>query len=71
MMSIRPWRKPPGDKASRWHESCVRASVACLRKRAGLSKRIAAVLNLARFAGPTGDIDQILAEIERGPGVSQ
>lgn len=29
-------------------------------------QRIAAVLRFARFAGPTGDIDQILAEIERG-----
>ena len=29
-------------------------------------ERIAAVLRFARFDGPTGDIDQILAEIERG-----
>ena len=29
-------------------------------------QRIAAVLRFARFAGPTGDIDQLLAEIERG-----
>lgn len=29
-------------------------------------QRIAAVLRFARFEGPTGDIDQILAEIERG-----
>ncbi|MYB43193.1 MAG: antitoxin [Chloroflexi bacterium] len=29
-------------------------------------ERIAAVLRFARFAGPTGDIDQMLAEIERG-----
>lgn len=29
-------------------------------------ERIAAVLRFARFAGPTGDIDQLLAEIERG-----
>ena len=28
--------------------------------------RIAAVLRFARFSGPTGDIDEILAEIERG-----
>ncbi len=28
--------------------------------------RIAAVLRFARFSGPTGDIDQILEEIERG-----
>ncbi|MBK6849617.1 MAG: ribbon-helix-helix protein, CopG family [Proteobacteria bacterium] len=31
-------------------------------------RRIAAVLRFARFAGPSGDIDQILAEIERGRG---
>ena len=29
-------------------------------------QRIAAVLRFARFAGPTGDIDQLLGEIERG-----
>ncbi len=29
-------------------------------------ERIAAVLRYARFAGPTGDIDQLLSEIERG-----
>lgn len=29
-------------------------------------RRIAAVLRFARFAGPTGDIDQLLEEIERG-----
>ena len=29
-------------------------------------QRIAAVLRFARFAGPTGDIDQLLFEIERG-----
>ena len=29
-------------------------------------ERIAAVLRFARFAGPTGDIDQVLAEIGRG-----
>ena len=29
-------------------------------------ERIASVLRYARFAGPTGDIDQVLAEIERG-----
>jgi hypothetical protein len=28
--------------------------------------RIAAVLRFARFAGPTGDIDQMLDDIERG-----
>jgi len=33
-------------------------------------RRIAAVLRFARFAGPTGDIDQILEEIERGRGVA-
>jgi hypothetical protein len=32
--------------------------------------RIAAVLRFARFAGPTGDIDQILEEIERGRGLT-
>lgn len=31
--------------------------------------RIAAVLRFARFAGPTGDVDGILAEIERGRGL--
>ena len=30
------------------------------------AERIAAVLRFARFSGPTGDIDQILEEIERG-----
>ena len=29
-------------------------------------QRIAAVLRFARFTGPTGDIDQLLSEIERG-----
>ena len=29
-------------------------------------QRIAAVLRFARFAGPTGDIAQMLGEIERG-----
>ena len=33
-------------------------------------QRIAAVLRFARFAGPTGDIDQLLAEIERGRGLA-
>ena len=29
-------------------------------------ERIAGVLRFARFAGPTGDIDRILAEIDQG-----
>lgn len=29
-------------------------------------ERIAAVLRFARFEGPTGDIDRVLAEIEHG-----
>lgn len=33
-------------------------------------ERIAAVLRFARFAGPTGDIDQLLNEIERGRGLA-
>jgi len=32
--------------------------------------RIAAVLRFARFVGPTGDIDEILADIERGRGLA-
>ncbi len=31
-------------------------------------ERIAAVLRFARFSGPTGDIEQILQEIEQGRG---
>lgn len=31
-------------------------------------RRIAAVLRYARYSGPTGDIDEVLAEIERGRG---
>ena len=31
-------------------------------------RRIAAILTFARFAGPTGDIEQVLQEIERGRG---
>ena len=37
-----------------------------LRRTVAAEQRIAAVLRFARFAGPTGDIDQLLAEIERG-----
>ena len=33
------------------------------------NERIAAVLRFARFAGPTGDIDQMLNDIERGRAV--
>jgi hypothetical protein len=33
-------------------------------------RRIAAVLRFARFHGPTGGIDEILADIERGRGLS-
>ena len=33
-------------------------------------QRIAAVLRFARFTGPTGDIDQLLEEIERGRGAA-
>ncbi len=29
-------------------------------------QRIAAVLRFARFTGPTGDIEQLMGEIERG-----
>jgi len=29
-------------------------------------RRIAAVLRFARYSGPTGEIDDVLAEIERG-----
>lgn len=35
-------------------------------EREAVERRIAAVLRFARFAGPTGDIDQLLTEIERG-----
>ena len=31
-------------------------------------RRIAAVLRYARFSGPTGEIEDVLAEIERGRG---
>lgn len=33
-------------------------------------QRIAAVLRFARFAGPTGEIEQVLDEIERGRGLA-
>ena len=33
-------------------------------------RRIAAVLRFARFAGPTGDVQQLLAEIDRGRGLA-
>ncbi len=33
------------------------------------AERIAAVLRFARFSGPTGEIEQILAEIEEGRGL--
>lgn len=32
--------------------------------------RIAAVLRFARFAGPTGDIDTILSDVDRGRGLA-
>lgn len=32
--------------------------------------RIAAILRFARFAGPTGSIDELLADIERGRGLA-
>jgi hypothetical protein len=31
-----------------------------------VAERIAAILRFARFEGPTGDIDELLADIERG-----
>lgn len=50
----------------------VRESIRRMLSEEGeIEQRIAAVLNFARSAGPTGDIDQILAEIERGRSVSQ
>ncbi|MEX0784446.1 MAG: antitoxin [Dehalococcoidia bacterium] len=33
-------------------------------------QRIAAVLRFARFAGPTGDIHELLGDIERGRGLA-
>ncbi len=33
-------------------------------------QRIAAVLRFARFSGPTGEIEQILDEIERGRNIA-
>ena len=39
---------------------------ACL----SVEERLRAVLRFARFEGPTGDIDRMLAEIERGRGLS-
>ena len=33
-------------------------------------ERIAAILRFARFAGPTGDIEEVLAEIEEGRGLT-
>jgi hypothetical protein len=32
-------------------------------------RRVAEVLRFARFAGPTGDIEQLLREIDQGRGV--
>ena len=32
-------------------------------------ERIAAILRFARFSGPSADIDEILADIERGRGL--
>jgi hypothetical protein len=31
-------------------------------------RRIAAILRFARFSGPTGNIEELLADIERGRG---
>ena len=47
----------------------VRESLRCTLaegQQAAPEQRIAEVLRFARFAGPTGDIDQLLAEIGRG-----
>jgi hypothetical protein len=33
-------------------------------------RRIAAVLRFARYGGPTGDVEQLLEEIERGRGLT-
>ena len=33
-------------------------------------QRIAAILRFARFAGPTGDIDQLLEQIKQGRGLT-
>ncbi len=60
------------EEASRRHEPVAQIVRESLRrtlaevKEPTADQRIAAVLRFARFAGPTGDIDQLLDEIERG-----
>jgi hypothetical protein len=54
-----------GKSLSRVVRDSLRRTVAEESQEA-LEERIAAVLRFARFAGPTGDIDQLLSEIGRG-----
>ena len=54
-----------GKSLSRIVRDSLRRAVAA-EPQVAPEQRIAAVLRFARFAGPTGDIDQLLGEIERG-----
>ena len=60
------------DLARRRRQPLSRVVRASLRRtvaedqQAARDRRVAEVLRFARFAGPTGDIDQLLAEIGRG-----
>ena len=57
--------KRQGKPLSRIVRDSLRRTVA-EELQAAPEERIAAVLRFARFTGPTGDIDQLLSEIERG-----
>lgn len=48
----------------------LRRTVAEEQQSTAPEERIAAVLRFARFDGPTGDIEQLLDEIERGRGLT-
>ena len=44
----------------------LRRTIAGEQQSTAPEQRIAAVLRFARFAGPTGDVEQLLDEIDRG-----
>ena len=55
-----------GKPLSRIVRDSLRRTLAEEQQEVAPEQRIAEVLRFARFAGPTGDIEQLLGEIERG-----
>ena len=65
LREIRKIARRKGMTVSEWVRSVIRAAAGA-EPRGGVERKLQAIREAAKHEAPTGDIDQMLAEIERG-----